>query len=126
MDEFRSFKEFWPAYMGEHSKPDTRYFHILGTLGGLLLFALALYTHSWLLLLAALICGYGCAWYSHYKIEENRPASFRHPLWSFLGDLKLCLLFLTGEIDDEYDRVFSAGDERTSSSTSGPPTDTIH
>lgn len=125
MDEFRSFREFWPAYMGEHSKPETRYFHVAGTLGGLALFGLALYAHSWLLLMAALACGYGCAWYSHYKIEDNRPVTFRHPLWSFLGDLKLCLLVLTGEIGDEYDRVFTE-DDRTKTAVPGPPTDTIH
>ena len=38
----------------------------------------------WLLL--APIAGYGFAWTGHFFFEKNRPATFKHPLYSFAGD----------------------------------------
>ncbi len=37
-------------------------------------------------LLYALRCGYGFAWVGHFGFEKNKPASFRRPLYSFMGD----------------------------------------
>ena len=33
-----------------------------------------------------LISAYGFAWIGHYGFEKNRPATFKHPLYSFIGD----------------------------------------
>ena len=38
------------------------------------------------LLLAALACGYRYAWVGHCDFKKNRPALFKHPWYSFLGD----------------------------------------
>jgi hypothetical protein len=35
------------------------------------------------------ICGYGFAWIGHFFFEKNKPASFKHPLWSFIGDIRM-------------------------------------
>jgi hypothetical protein len=32
------------------------------------------------------IVGYGFAWVGHIAFEKNRPATFKHPLYSLLGD----------------------------------------
>uniref|UniRef100_J3LMB0 DUF4220 domain-containing protein n=1 Tax=Oryza brachyantha TaxID=4533 RepID=J3LMB0_ORYBR len=56
-------------------------------------------------LLAAPVLGYGMAWYSHFFVEGNRPATFGHPVWSFLCDLRMFSLTLTGRIDAEFARL---------------------
>ena len=91
----RSFAEFWPYYLQEHSRPATRAWHWLGTTGALVLLAGAAAFRQWWLLLAGLACGYGLAWFSHFVIERNRPATFKHPLWSLLADLKMWYLLST-------------------------------
>jgi len=36
--------------------------------------------------LYGLLCGYGFAWIGHFVFEKNKPASFKRPLYSFMGD----------------------------------------
>ena len=33
-----------------------------------------------------LLCGYAFAWIGHFGFEKNKPASFKRPLYSFMGD----------------------------------------
>lgn len=51
------------------------------------------------------VLGYGMAWYSHFFVEGNRPATFGHPVWSFLCDYRMFALILTGRIDAELARL---------------------
>jgi hypothetical protein len=95
---FSSFREFYPFYLGEHANRTSRRLHVVGSLGVLALLAAALVTGSAWLLLAAPLCGYGFAWVGHFFFEKNRPATFRHPLYSFLGDWVMLKDVLTGRI----------------------------
>ena len=88
---YKNFQEFYSFYLREHSKPLTRALHFLG-------FILAV---AWLIFCdlylelrygwCALIIGYGFAWVGHFFVERNRPATFQHPVYSFLGDLRMFL-----------------------------------
>ena len=51
--------------------------------------------------------GYAFAWFSHFAIEKNRPATFKYPLWSFISDYKMMFYMLAGKMDAELDRVVS-------------------
>ncbi|MEK9707827.1 MAG: DUF962 domain-containing protein, partial [Alphaproteobacteria bacterium] len=54
----------------------------------------------WLLLIAA-VAGYGPAWIGHGFVEKNRPATFTHPVWSFLSDFRMLYLWITGQLAPE-------------------------
>ncbi|MBS7456099.1 DUF962 domain-containing protein [Coralloluteibacterium stylophorae] len=98
MSRFASFREFYPFYLSEHAHPVSRRLHFLGSCGAVLLVALAAATASAWWLLAALVCGYAFAWVGHFFFEKNRPATFRHPLYSFLGDWAMFADILRGRI----------------------------
>ncbi|TVU47636.1 hypothetical protein EJB05_07242, partial [Eragrostis curvula] len=102
--EFGSMEEFWGFYLSQHSKPGTRRWHFLGTLASLACVVLAAATGRAALLLAAPALGYGMAWYSHFFVEGNRPATFGHPVWSLICDYRMFVLTFTGGLDAELAR----------------------
>lgn len=104
---FESFDEFWPFYVREHKNKLTRQFHFVGTSLALACLAGALVGRKRWLLLAAPIVGYGPAWISHLLIERNRPATFKHPIWSLEADFVMWGKMLAGTMDDEVERVLA-------------------
>lgn len=101
----QNFKEFWDFYVLEHADARTRAFHFVGSLVGLAILALLIYVGRWYLFALALVPSYGAAWFSHFFIEHNRPATFKYPLWSFAGDWKMVWLMATGRMNAEVERV---------------------
>jgi hypothetical protein len=104
-EPIRSFAEFWPYYLGEHSRRGTRMLHLVGTTLAICLAVMAVSTGRWALLLAALVCGYTFAWVGHFFVEHNRPATFRYPLWSFAADFKMWWTAVTGRLPGELQRI---------------------
>ncbi|WP_077035098.1 Mpo1-like protein [Pelomonas sp. KK5] len=84
--KFTSFAEFYPFYLGEHSNRTCRRLHFVGSSLGLVCLAAALFTGAASLILLGLLCGYAFAWIGHFGFEKNKPASFKRPLYSFMGD----------------------------------------
>ena len=96
--QFRSFAEFYPYYLGEHSNPTCRRLHFVGTSLVIALLAYTIGSGKWLLLLALPVFGYGFAWVGHFFFEKNRPATFTHPLYSLIGDFAMFRDILLGKI----------------------------
>jgi len=83
---FTSFAQFYPFYLSEHSNRTCRRLHFAGSTLSLACLGLLLATGNAWWLLAGVLCGYGFAWVGHFGFEKNKPASFKRPLYSFMGD----------------------------------------
>ena len=103
--KYNSFSEFWPYYVAEHSKPNTRLLHLVGTAIALGCVGYFIVVGRWWLFPLGFIPGYGAAWIAHFFIEKNKPATFQYPLWSFMGDYKMIFMMLTGRMDGELERA---------------------
>ncbi len=96
--QFRSFAEFYPYYLGEHSNATCRRLHFVGTSLVIALLAYSIGSGQWLLLLAVPLAGYGFAWVGHFFFEKNRPATFTHPWYSLVGDFTMFRDILLGRL----------------------------
>ncbi len=99
--QIATYREFWPYYLGEHARAETRAWHIAGTLAATSCLLAALVIRDPLFLLVALIAGYGPAWFVHFFVEKNRPATFTYPLWSLISDFRMSALWLSGKLGEE-------------------------
>lgn len=95
---YGTFAEFYPFYLSEHSNRTCRRLHFAGSTLALLSLAALLLTGNLWWIPVALFCGYGFAWLGHFGFEKNRPASFKQPLYSFMGDWVMYWQMLTGQI----------------------------
>jgi hypothetical protein len=101
----QSFAEFWPFYLNEHKKPFTRALHLTGTSLSFVLILSALALRRPVLIVPAVLCGYAFAWVGHFFVEHNRPATFKHPLWSFAADLRMLAFALSGRLPGELQKA---------------------
>jgi hypothetical protein len=100
-----SYSEFWDFYVQEHSKPLTRALHFVGTILGLALLVYFIATGRWYLFPVFAVVGYTFAWFAHFVVEKNRPATFKYPLWSFVSDFRMIGYILIGRMGREVERV---------------------
>jgi hypothetical protein len=103
-----SFRQFWPFYVREHSRPITRALHFIGSTLVLAIVAAAVVTGRPWLLLATPFAGYGFAWFGHFVFEKNKPASFKYPLYSFFADWVMYGKILSGTMRAEVERALLA------------------
>ena len=84
--EYVRFSDFYRFYLSEHTHPANRRMHFIGTAGALAALLAALLSVNGWLIPAGIVFGYACAWFGHFRFEKNRPATFKHPVYSFLAD----------------------------------------
>ena len=101
--EIRSFSDFWPFYVRAHSLRSTRLCHACGSILALVCVALGIAINGWFFL-AAPIVGYAFAWYGHFFVEHNKPATFGHPFYSLAADYVMVYKMITGAMDGEVRR----------------------
>ena len=97
-ERFDSFAEFYPYYLSEHSDRTCRRLHFIGTALVILTLIVAVASDRYALLWLVPVLGYGFAWAGHFFFEKNRPATFRYPLYSLIGDFVMFRDILVGRI----------------------------
>ncbi|MBL32874.1 MAG: hypothetical protein CMD79_03200 [Gammaproteobacteria bacterium] len=97
MERYKTFKEFYPYYISEHESKYTKLLHFIGTSVGIFFLIIFLISFEFMYLLFALISGYAFAWIGHFFIEKNKPATFKYPFYSFIGDHKMFIEILQGK-----------------------------
>ncbi len=103
----RSFSEFWPYYVRAHLRPQTRTLHATGSVLAVAALLLALAVNLWILI-AVPIVGYAFAWYAHFFVEHNKPATFGHPFYSLAADYRMVFLMMAGRMDGEVSKHVSS------------------
>ncbi len=98
VERFATFREFYPYYLSEHANRACRRLHFTGTTLVILTIGYAVYTTSWALLWLAPLFGYGFAWTGHFFFEKNKPATFKYPFYSLMGDFVMYRDILIGKI----------------------------
>jgi hypothetical protein len=98
MSGFTSFAQFYPFYLSEHRNRICRRWHFVGSSLVLIIVVLTALSSQWRWLWLLPVAGYGCAWIGHYVYEKNRPATFKHPLYSLLGDWVMYGQMLRGKL----------------------------
>jgi hypothetical protein len=107
--QIKSFRDFWPYYVRAHSRPRTRLLHAIGSVLALICVGAAFARDIWLLAAAPLI-GYSFAWYAHFFVEGNKPATFGHPFYSLAADYRMLFLMMAGRMDQEVKKATASAE----------------
>lgn len=94
---YTNFKDFYPYYLSEHSHKTTKLLHFIGTSISLYFLFNFFRTFDFEYIILSLLSGYGFAWVSHFFIEKNKPATFKYPFYSFIGDHLMFIEIIMGK-----------------------------
>lgn len=95
---FTSFAEFYPYYLQEHQNSNCRRLHFVGSCLVLVILFTALFRADFWLLWLMPLAGYSFAWVGHFFFEHNKPATFKYPLYSLMGDWVMFVDILRGKV----------------------------
>jgi hypothetical protein len=98
MTPYRTFRDFYPFYLSEHQNTTCRRLHFIGLWLVIAIMLTTILTRDWRWLILAPFAGYGFAWVGHFVFEKNRPATFKYPFYSLIGDWVMFKDILIGKI----------------------------
>lgn len=99
--EFHDFEEFYEYYLDAHRDLRNLRLHFYGTSAAI---AAAIYAFNvdpervWMYVVPVGAVGYLMAWYGHFFLEKNKPATFGNPFWSFRAGLRMYREILSRKI----------------------------
>jgi hypothetical protein len=103
--KYTTFWDFYPYYLTEHSLPVNRTLHFIGTGIVIALLIAGIVTGRPLLFIFIPLAGYGFAWFGHFFLEKNRPATFIYPFYSLGSDFVMFYHILTGQIGKKVEEA---------------------
>ena len=103
--EYKTFWSFYPYYLTEHARPVNRALHFIGTSLVIACFVAGIVLHDWRLFAIMPFCGYGFAWFGHFMLEKNKPATFKYPFYSLGSDFVMFFHIITGQINRKVEEA---------------------
>lgn len=97
-ERYQAFSDFYPFYLSQHENDTCRRLHFVGVIGAMISLAAITATGSWSYLWLPVVMGYGLGWIGHFFFEKNRPATFKYPVYSFIGDFAMAKDILLGKV----------------------------
>lgn len=85
----------------------TRILHATGSVLAVVMLGLAFAINLWFLA-AVPVVGYAFAWYAHFFVEHNKPATFGHPFYSLAADYRMTFLMMAGRMEEEVAKYVKA------------------
>jgi hypothetical protein len=104
------FADFWPSYVRAHARARTRTLHAIGSVLSIVMLGLSFAINLWFLI-AVPVVGYAFAWYAHFFVEHNKPATFGHPFYSLAADYRMLFLMMAGRMDAEVERCCGGAEQ---------------
>ena len=101
--KYTSFKAFYPYYLSEHKSKTNRALHFCGTALLISVFIFGLINQNYKWFIAIPFLGYGFAWFGHFFIEKNKPATFTYPFYSLGADFVMFWHMLAGQINKKLE-----------------------
>ena len=101
---YETLTEFWPVYLADHADATNRALHFVGTTAVFMWVALAIHLSNPWLLIGAPLNAYGLAWFGHFIVEKNRPATFTYPFKSLACDFIMYFYMFTGQIGSQLQK----------------------
>jgi len=106
---FENFEQYWPHFLSSHRKASTRWAHVAAVGAGLTGFAFALGRRSVWPGIVGVVAASALANRAHAVFEghtpENTAANPGKPHWAARSFLRLCVRTITGEIEDDLQRL---------------------
>ena len=103
----RTFEEFWPHYVGLHTRPATQVSHAVATASCVALLAAAALLRKPALAVLAPLVDFAVAQASHRLFERNRTTPWKNQIWHTRAELRMLRLVLTGRMGAEVERCAS-------------------
>jgi hypothetical protein len=91
-----TFSDFYRFYLSQHRHPICRILHLFGVIFSISLLIFLLVERWWIAVPLFVLPGYALGWIGHFFFEHNRPASFKHPVKSFLADIRMAIDLIFG------------------------------
>lgn len=92
-----TFEDYYKKYLTFHTKPATRWLHVLGNIATVYYVYLCITQCLWGLPLTPFVI-YLFAWPSHWWIEKNKPAAFRNPIMAKMADWRMMFDMFRGKL----------------------------
>ena len=96
--QFDSYEDFYRYYLTQHADARNRCLHAAGTTLGIATAVCSFALKRPLAALLGLPVAYGFAWAGHFLVEGNKPATFGHPVWSFISDYRMIYDIVRGKL----------------------------